>query len=35
MVVSALCIVKNEADNLPRWLEDMQKVADELIVVDT
>ncbi len=35
MVVSALCIIKNEAANLPRWLEDMQKVADELIVVDT
>ncbi len=35
MVISALCIVKNEAANLPRWLEDMQKVADELIVVDT
>ena len=35
MLVSALCIVKNEAANLPRWLEDMQKVADELIVVDT
>ena len=35
MLVSALCIVKNEAANLPRWLEEMQKVADELIVVDT
>ena len=35
MIISALCIVKNEAANLPRWLEDMKKVADELIVVDT
>lgn len=33
--VSACVIVKNEAKNLPRWLENMQAIADELVVVDT
>ena len=35
MILSALCIVKNEANNLPRWLEGMKQVADEIIVTDT
>ncbi len=35
MFVSALLIVKNEAADLPRWLRDMSKVADEMVVVDT
>lgn len=33
--ISACVIVKNEAANLPAWLECMQQVADEIIVVDT
>ena len=33
--LSACVIVKDEAANLPRWLENMRAVADELIVVDT
>ena len=33
--VSACVIVKNEAENLPRWLAGMRRVADEMIVVDT
>ncbi len=35
MILSALCIVKNEANNLPRWLKGMKQVADEIIVTDT
>ena len=35
MYISALCIVKNEAKNLPVWLENMKNAADELVVVDT
>ncbi len=35
MYISALCIVKNEAKNLPLWLANMKNVADELLVVDT
>ncbi|GEM_PF-3973271 len=34
MILSALCIVKNEANNLPRWLDGMKQVADEIIVTD-
>ena len=33
--LSACVIVKNEAENLPRWLRCMAQVADEMIVVDT
>lgn len=32
MYISALCIVKNEAANLPVWLANMKNVADELVV---
>ena len=32
---SACVIVKNEAENLPRWLNCMRALADEMIVVDT
>jgi len=35
MILSALCIVKNEANNLPRWLDGMKQVADEIMVTDT
>lgn len=35
MHLSALCIVKNEEKNLPRWLNGMAQVADEIIVADT
>lgn len=35
MIISACVIVKNEAGNLPQWLECMHQVADEMIVVDT
>ena len=33
--ISACCIIKNEEANLPIWLANMAKVADEIIVVDT
>lgn len=33
--LSACVIVKNEAENLPRWLRCMAQVADEMILVDT
>lgn len=33
--ISACVIVKNEEKNMPRWLECMKNVADEMIVVDT
>ena len=33
--ISACCIIKNEEANLPVWLANMAKVADEIIVVDT
>lgn len=33
--ISACAIVKNEAENLPRWLACVKALADELIVVDT
>lgn len=33
--ISACVIVKNEAENIGRWLTSMQAVADEMIVVDT
>ena len=35
MKISACVIVKNEEKNLPRWLECMKHIADEMIVVDT
>ena len=35
MKISACVIVKNEEVNLPLWLESMQDIADELVVVDT
>ncbi len=35
MFISALCIIKNEAANLPVWLSNMKNVADEMVVVDT
>ena len=35
MRISACVITKNEEKNLPRWLESMRGVADEMIVVDT
>lgn len=35
LTISACVIVKNEEENLPKWLESMKKFADELIVVDT
>lgn len=35
MKLSACVIVKNEAANLPKWLECMGQVADEMIVADT
>lgn len=35
MRISACVIVKNEAENLPRWLECMGQAADEMVVVDT
>ena len=33
--ISACVITKNEEKNIGRWLENMKKVADEIIVVDT
>ncbi len=33
--ISATVITKNEEEDLPRWLECMQNLADEIIVVDT
>ena len=33
--ISACVIVKNEEENMPRWLACMKNVADEIIVVDT
>ena len=33
--ISACTIVKNEAENIGKWLENMRAFADELIVVDT
>lgn len=33
--ISACVIVKNEANNLPRWLSAVREYADEIIVVDT
>ena len=33
--ISACVIVKNEEKNLPRWLESMRRIADEIVVVDT
>ncbi|WP_432748154.1 tetratricopeptide repeat-containing glycosyltransferase family 2 protein [Pectinatus frisingensis] len=33
--ISACVIVKNEAENIPKWLQCMRKIADEIIVVDT
>lgn len=35
MKISACVIAKNEAENLPNWLEQMSSLADEMIVVDT
>ncbi|SFT57178.1 Predicted O-linked N-acetylglucosamine transferase, SPINDLY family [Selenomonas sp. GACV-9] len=34
-LLSACVIVRNEAENIRQWLENMKKIADELIVVDT
>lgn len=33
--ISACVIVRNEANNLPRWLSSVKEYADEIIVVDT
>ncbi|MCR5439575.1 MAG: glycosyltransferase family 2 protein [Selenomonas sp.] len=33
--ISACCIVKNEAARMQKWLEQAQKYADEIVVVDT
>ena len=33
--ISACVIVKNEEKNLPRWLESVKRLAEEIIVVDT
>lgn len=33
--ISACVIVKDEEQNLPRWLKCMQQIADEIIVIDT
>lgn len=35
MRLSACVIVKNEEKNLPKWLESMKKIVDEMIVIDT
>ena len=35
MKISACVIVKDEAENLPLWLDNMKEFADEIIVVDT
>ena len=35
MRISACVITKNEEKNLPRWLNCMKRIADEVIVVDT
>ena len=35
MKLSACVIVKNEEANLPLWLDSMQQIADEMVVVDT
>lgn len=35
MKVSACAIVKNEEKNMPRWLDCVKRLADEIIVVDT
>lgn len=35
MFISACVIVKNEAENLPKWLASVRTFADEMIVVDT
>ena len=35
MRISACVIVKNEEKNIPKWLNCMKKIADELVVVDT
>lgn len=35
MKITACTIVKNEAKNLPIWLDCMKRIADEIIVVDT
>jgi GT2 family glycosyltransferase/ubiquinone/menaquinone biosynthesis C-methylase UbiE len=33
--LSACVITKNEEKNLPRWINSMQKIVDEMIIVDT
>ena len=35
MKISACVIVKNEAANLPQWLDCVKRLADEIVVVDT
>lgn len=35
MKISACVIVKNEEQNIGRWLANMQQIADEIVVVDT
>ncbi len=35
MKISACVIVRDEEKNLPRWIASMQKIAEELVVVDT
>lgn len=33
--ITACAIVKNEAGNISRWLDNMQQIADEIVIVDT
>ena len=33
--ISACVIVKNEEKNLPRWLDSVKRIAEEIVVVDT
>ena len=35
MRISACVITKNEEENLPSWLGCMQRIADEMVVLDT
>ena len=33
--ISACVIVKDEEKNLPRWLDSVKRIAEEIVVVDT
>ena len=33
--ISACVITKNESESLPKWLDSMGRIADEMVVVDT